>query len=140
MGKQFKAKDVFKANAVTKADLDGAIVGRYVPTGPNKWDDLEFERDDTPENHTVPADSRIQVEPIGALPEVLFRVRSGRKVLILRWKLTDEDQEQVDSGKWGVQEAEKATFIEKVLGMAPKNDPRDDMHEYFLDVKADPIS
>ena len=29
--------------------------------------------------------------------------------------------------------------LEKILGLAPKNDPRDDMMEYFLDVKADPI-
>lgn len=138
MAKTFKAKDVFVANATTKVDVDGAIIGIYTPTGPNKWDDYAFEKDDGDVTHSVPAGSKIQVEPLGAKPEVLFRVKSGRKVLSLRWILTAEDEKEVASGKWGVQEAEQATRLEKILGLAPKNDPRDDMMEYFLDIKSDP--
>lgn len=139
MAKIFKAKDVFTANAVTKVDLDGTIIGRYRPVGPNKWDDFEYEREDGDETFSVSSVSRIQVEPLGAKPEVLFRVRSGRDVLMLRWNLTSEDEKEVASGKWGVQEAEQATRLEKILGLGPKNDPRDDMMEYFLDIKADPL-
>lgn len=136
MGKRFKAKDVFLTNATTKVEIEGAIMGRYTPLGPNKWDDYEFERDDGDEFFTVEEGKQIQVEPIGAKPEVLFRVRSGRNVLFLRWVPTEDDEREIASGKWGVQEAEQATRLEKILGLAPKNDPRDDMMEYFLDVKA----
>jgi hypothetical protein len=138
MGKTIKAKDVFSANATTDVAVEGAIIGRYRATGPNKWDDYDFERDDGDERFTVEAGKPIQVEPLGAQPEVLFRAKSGRDVLLLRWILTKEDERQVASGKWGVQEAEQATRLEKILGLAPKNDPRDDMMEYFLDVKATP--
>lgn len=138
MGKTVKSKDVCTSNAMTKIELDGVIVGRYRPTGPNKWDDYEFERDDGDESFTVESGKPIQVEPLGADPEVLFRVKSGREVLLVKWVMTSEDKKQVDSGKWGVQEAEQATRLEKILGLAPKNDPRDDMMEYFLDVKASP--
>ncbi len=138
MGKRYKAKEVFGANARTKVDLVGAIVGCYRQVGPNKWDDCEFEREDGSETHDVSSGSSIQIEPLGANPEVLFRVRHGRLVHVLRWHLTDEDEQEVASGKWGVQEAEQATRLEKILGLAPKNDPRDDMMEYFLDVKAEP--
>ena len=140
MGKKFTAKEAFTANATTKVELQGTIIGVYKPTGPNKWDDLEFDREDDNEVHVVAADTAVQVEGLGANPEVLFRVKKGKQVLMLRWILTDEDQTQVDSGKWGVQEAEQATKIEKIFGLAPKNDPRDDMLEYFLDVKAEPKS
>lgn len=138
MGKRTKNKDVFNANAVAKVDLEGEVIGRYTPTGPNKWDDYEFDRDDDGDREAVASGARLQVEPIGAQPEVLFRVRSGRCVLLLRWVLTKQDEKQVASGKWGVQEAEQASKLEKIFGLAPKNDPRDDMMEYFLDVKAEP--
>lgn len=139
MSKKIKSKDAFTANAKAKVDLEGEVVGCYVRTGPNKWDDYEFERHGDCERTSVEAGKRLQVEPIGANPEVLFRVQSGRNVLALRWILTEDDEKQVASGKWGVQEAEQASKLEKIFGLAPKNDPRDDMMEYFLDVKSDPI-
>ncbi len=139
MSKTIKSKDAYTTNAKAKVDLEGEVVGCYVRTGPNKWDDYEFEHREDNERMSVEAGKRLHVEPIGADPEVLFRVLSGRNVLALRWILTDEDEKEVASGKWGVQEAEQASKLEKIFGLAPKNDPRDDMMEYFLDVKADPI-
>lgn len=138
MGKTVKSKDVWSSNATTKVELEGVIVGRYCRTGPNKWDDCEFERDKGGETIKVESGKSIQVEPLGADPEVLFRIKSGREVLLIQWAMTPTDKKKVDSGKWGVQEAEQATRLEKILGLAPKNDPRDDMMEYFLDVKASP--
>jgi hypothetical protein len=137
MAKTYKAKETFGANAEMKVDVDGAIIRRYRQVGPNKWDDFECEKFDGAETHSVKSGTRIQVEPLGADPEVCFRVRHGRDVLMLRWVLTVEDEKEVASGKWGVQEAEQATRLEKILGLAPKNDPRDDMMEYFLDLKAE---
>ena len=137
MGKRFNSSEVFEFNATTKVELDGAIMGIYRPTGPNKWDDFEFEKDDGDHSYAVPSGSKIQVEPIGASPEVLFRVKKGREVLVLRWSLNAEDEREVASGKWGIQEAEQASRLEKILGLVPKNDPRDDMMEYFLDRKVD---
>lgn len=138
MAKTVKSKDVWNSNATTKVDLNGVIVGRYRQTGPNKWDDYEFARGDGGESFEVQSGKSIQVEPLGADAEVLFRVKSGREVLLIRWAMTAADKKEVDSGKWGVQEAEQATRLEKILGLAPKNDPRDDMMEFFLDVKASP--
>jgi hypothetical protein len=138
MGKRIKTKDVFDANAVAKDDLEAVVIGRYTPTGPDKWDDYDFDREDDGDRETVARGARLHVEPIGAEPEVVFRMRSGRNVLLLRWVPTAADQEQIASGRWGVQEAEQASKLEKIFGLAPKNDTRDDMMEYFLDVKAEP--
>ena len=135
MNSTVRSGDVFMANAVTRTAVRGRVVGRYVPTGQNRWDDFELVRDEG-EEVGVAAESRVQVEPIGADPEVRLRIRRGREVLVLRWLPTDEDEREIASGAWGVQEAEQASRIEKALGLAPTNDPRDDMHEYFLEVKA----
>ena len=137
MAKQYKAKETFQANATTKVDLQGMIIGRYRPVGANKWDDYEYQKDEDEFVEDIDSGTRVQVEPLGADPEVLFRIKSGRDVLMLRWILTETDKEEVASGKWGVQEAEQATRLEKILGLGPKNDPRDDMMEYFLDRKAE---
>lgn len=138
MKKRAKSTEVFAPNAVTRAALKAEIAGVYEPTGPNKWDDFELTPDDG-EPFEVDAETRIQVEPIGAEATVRFRVRRGRTVLICRWVPTEHDEAEIASGKWGVQEAEQASRLERILGLAPKNDPRDDMHEYFLDVLAEPI-
>jgi hypothetical protein len=139
MSKKINPKDTFSSNAIAQVDIEGEIIGRYKPTGPNKWDDYAFLTANDGDIFQATKGSSIQVEPIGAKAEVLFRAKKGREVLLLRWTLTPEDQTQIDSGKWGIQEAEQASKLEKILGLAPKNDPRDDMMEYFLDVKADPI-
>ena len=139
MTKCVKSSEVITPNAVTKISIRGEVVARYAPTGPNKWDDYELTREEGDEID-VAEGTRIEVEPIGADPELRFKSRSGREVLVCRWVLTEEDQKQVDSGNWGVQEAEQASRIETIFGIGPKNDPRDDMHEYFLDVIADPIA
>ncbi len=139
MSKTIKPKDAFNSNAIAKVELEGEVIGRFCPTGPNKWDDYVLKNEDDGDLHQVTPGTSLEVEAIGAQPEVIFRVKKGRDVLRLRWKLTSEDEAQVASGKWGIQEAEQASKLEKILGLAPKNDPRDDMMEYFLDVKADPI-
>jgi hypothetical protein len=137
MGKRFKSTEVFQANAVTRVAIEGDVVGRYVQTGPNKWDDYELTREQGDERIEISQGARIQVEPLGADPEVRLRLAKGREVLVLRWVVNDEDQQEISSGKYGVQEAEQASRIEKILGLAPKNDPRDDMLEYFLAAKAE---
>lgn len=139
MGTKVKASDVFDPNATTEVELRGRVIGRYRPTGPNKWDDFELVREDGGEVLELKSGERIQVEPLGAEPEVRFRAREGREVVVLSWLPTDEDREALATGKWGVQESKQATTLERVFGMAPKDDPRDDMLEYFLDVKSDPF-
>lgn len=139
MQKRVKSSEVLTPNAVTRVEVHGQVVSRFRPTGPNKWDDYEILREDGEEPITVRAGEKVQVEPLLAAPEIRFRVRRHREVLVLRWTLTEEDREALKTGKWGVRESEKATTMEKVLGLAPKDDPRDDMLEYFLDVKSEPV-
>jgi len=138
MGKRIKSSDVIDANVVTKKDLRGEVIGRFEPTGPNRWDDHELVREETGEVVEVPPANPIQLEPLGADPELRFRYRQGRTVLLLRWQPTDEDRDALSTGQWGVRESEQATFFEKVFGTGPKDDPRDDMLEYFLDQLVDP--
>jgi len=137
MTKTIKPAEAFKGNATTDTALDAEVVARYCPQGPNKWDDYALCRIDAPEKISVDKGSHIHVEPIGADPEVRFRLRKGRDVLVLRWCPNEEDDKEIKSGRWGVQEAENASWAEEVLGLAPKNDPRDDMLEYFLATKAE---
>lgn len=139
MKKQMKSNEVFAPNAVTKVTIKAAVIGRYAQSGPNKWDDYELTREDGSEQLELATESRIQVEPIGADPAVRFRTKRGKEVIICSWVTTAEDDKEIASGKWGVQEAAQASRIERILGLAPKNDPRDDMHEYFLDLVADPV-
>jgi len=139
MAKRVKASDVLDPNAVTAMELEGRIIGRFQPSGPNRWDDFErAPREEGPEIG-VKAGEKIQVEPLGADPEIRFRVREGREVVIVRWAPSDEDRAALETGKWGVRESEQASTLERVFGLGPKDDPRDDMLEYFLDVKTDPF-
>lgn len=137
MGKRVKSSDVLDVNAVTKMELRAELIGRFEPTGPNKWDDWELLADEG-EQVAIEPDSHIQLEPLGADPEIRFRFRRRRQVLQLRWLPTDEDRQQLASGQWGVQEAAEATLLERIFGLGPKDDPRDDMLEYFLALKAGP--
>ncbi len=137
MGKRVKSSDVLDVNTVTKVELRGELIGRFKTTGPNRWDDWELISDEG-EVVTLEPESPIQLEPLGADPELRFRFRQGRQVLRLRWLPDDEDREQLASGDWGVQESEEATFLEKIFGLGPKDDPRDDMLEYFLARKVEP--
>lgn len=139
MGKRYKSSDVLDPNLVTKVDLRGTVVGWFDSTGPNRWDDFEFNRDSSGEVIEVPFGSTIQLEPLGADPELRFRYRDGRKVAMLSWLKTDEDNESLVSGKWGIQESEQATVLEKVFGTGPKDNPRDDYLEYFLATKVNPL-
>jgi hypothetical protein len=138
MGKRVKSSDVLDPNAVTAVELEGRVVGRYRPTGPNRWDDYELVREEG-EVVGVKAGEKIQVEPLGARPEVRFRAREGREVVVLCWIATEEDRQALATGKWGVRESEQATALERAFGLGPKDDPRDDMLEYFLDVKSHPF-
>lgn len=139
MGKKYKSADVLDPNLITKVDLRGKVVGWFDATGPNRWDDYEFNRDASGEVIEVPSGTTIQLEPLGADPELRFRYRAGRKVAILSWLKTDEDNESLVSGKWGIQESEQATVLEKIFGTGPKDDPRDDYLEYFLANKVGPL-
>ncbi len=138
MGKLVKSSDVLDVNAVTKVEMEAVVIGRYRRTGPNKWDEWELIREPGGEIVTVEPESQIQLEPLGADPEIRFRLRKRRKVSRLRWKPTEADETQLASGEWGVQESEEATFLEKMFGLGPKDDPRDDMLEYFLATKTIP--
>lgn len=138
MGKKYKSSDVLDPNLTTTVDLRGDVVGWFDATGPNRWDDFELNREETGEVIEVPSGSAIQLEPLGADPELRFRFRVGRKVAMLAWLKNDEDNAALVSGQWGIQESEQATVMEKIFGTGPKDDPRDDYLEYFLETKAKP--
>jgi len=127
-------------NVVTRDPLAGEVIGVFRPTSPDSWSDFELDPDTEPggEAIEVPAGNPISLEPLGADPELKFRFRRGRTVLRLRWIPSDEDRERLATGRWGVRESEQATVFEKILGLGPRDDPRDDLLEYFLDVKVDP--
>ncbi len=137
MSRRVQSSDVLDANAITKGELRVEIIGRYRPTGPNRWDDWELSTDDIGEEITIPGRNKVQVEPFGAKAEIRLRHRKGRTVYRTRWLPEARDLEALETGKWGVQEAESATFIEKVFRTGPENDPRDDVIEYFFDVLAE---
>ena len=138
MSKLIKSSDVLDVNSVTKVEMEAEVIGLYRPTGPNSWDDWELIREAGGEVLTVEPESQIQLEPLGADPEIRFRLRARRKVWRLRWKPDETDKAQLESGEWGVQESDEATFLEKMFGLGPKDDPRDDMLEYFLATKSVP--
>lgn len=138
MPKRVKSSDVLDPNALTKRLIRGEVVGHFKPTGPNKWDDFEYLREESGESIEIGPKNKIQVEPLGAKPEIKLRYRKGRKVLMLRWALEETDKEALATGNWGIQESEHATFLEKVFRSGPKDDPRDDMLEYFFDVIVEP--
>jgi hypothetical protein len=141
MPKRIQSSEVLDANAETTQDIRGEIIGRYSPTGPNRWDDWELTTDDIGGIIEVPARNHVQVEPLGADPVIRFRWRQGRgSVLRVSWIPNDEDLSALATGQWGVQEAEQASFIEKLFNLGPENDPRDDMLEYFLKVLSTPYS
>jgi hypothetical protein len=141
MGRRVKPSEVLVPNVLARDSLDSEVIGVYRPTSADGWSEFELDNEPEPgeEKAEVPAGSAIMLEPLGAEPELRFRVRKGRKVLRLRWVPTTEDREALASGKWGVRESEQATLFEKIFGLGPKDDPRDDMLEYFLDVKVRPV-
>ena len=83
MGRRIKASDVLDPNAVAATVLEGRIIGRFRPTGPNRWDDFEKIREDG-SDIAVKVGEKIQVEPLGAEPEIRFRVRERREVVLVR--------------------------------------------------------
>jgi hypothetical protein len=140
MSRRVDSRDVLDPNAVTRVELEAEVIGRYRPTGPNTWDEWELTSEDDGERITVEPGAQIQLEPVGADPEIRFRHRQRRAVLRLRWLPTDDDRTQLATGQWGVKESEQATILEKMFGLGPKDDPRDDMLEYFVTTKAGPHS
>ena len=141
MARRIPSSDVLDANAKTTRDIEAEVIGRFRPTGPNRWDDWELERENEGERITIPAGNILAVEPLGAKPELRLRFREGRSsVLRLRWIPSEEDERALASGQWGEQESEQATFFERVFGMVPEDDPRDDMLAYFFDRLADPYA
>lgn len=141
MGRKVKTSDVLDENIRTLRAITAEVIGRYGPTGPNRWDDWELTSEGTGEQLEIGPGNTLQLEELGADPELRLRFRRGRGVVLrLRWLPTDEDLEALESGQWGVQEAEQATLIERLFKLGPENDPRDDMLEYFLERIAEPYS
>lgn len=142
MGRRIKPSEVLQPNVVAKVALAGEVIGVFRQIGSDAWGDFELDPEPTPGEETaeVPEGSPIMLEPLGADPALRLRVRKGRRVLRLRWTPTAEDRERLASGQWGLRESEQATLFEKIFGLGPKDDPRDDLLEYFLDVKVEPIA
>ena len=138
MAKRVKSKDVLDANVVTKAPIKGEVIGTYRSSGPNSWDDWELDHDEDGAIIDIPTGNTLHLEPLGADPVLKLRFRRGRSVARLQWMPDDDDATNIESGQWGIQESEQATLFEKIFGLAPHDDPRDDMLEYFLDRKVDP--
>lgn len=141
MGRRVKSSEVLVPNVVARDPLDGEVIGVFRPTSADGWGDFELDPEPDPEVEKiqVPAGIPIMLEPLGADPELRLRFRKERQVLRLRWVPTAEDRERLASGEWGVRESEQATLFEKIFGLGPKDDPRDDLLEYFLDVKVQPF-
>jgi len=75
------ARDVLDANAKTTEAFSARVVGRFVRSGPDVWDDYVFEVCDATETVAVMADVPVQVEAEGAR----FRMRRQGEVLRLQW-------------------------------------------------------
>jgi hypothetical protein len=139
VGRRVKSSEVLVPNVVTRDALVGEVIGSYRPASPDSRAELVLEAEPGDERVDIPAGSPIMLEPLGADPELRFRYRRRRTVLRLRWVPTASDQELLASGEWGARESEQATVFEKIFGLGPEDDPRDDLLEYFLDRKVSPV-
>ncbi|HYN38881.1 MAG TPA: hypothetical protein VES39_06500 [Rhodospirillales bacterium] len=83
------ARDVLDANAKTAESFPARIVGRFVRSGPNAWDDYVFApaAADAQGTITVMAEVPVQVEADGAH----FRMRLHGAVVRLEWLPADPD-------------------------------------------------
>ena len=88
------ARDVLDPNAKTARDFRARIVGHFVRSGPDAWDDYLFQPADTGAGETIEvmADVPVQVEPEGAV----FRLRRRGKVLRLQWQPADAEHDAGD--------------------------------------------
>ena len=78
------ARDVLDANAKTALGFSARILGRFVRSGPDAWDDyvLQPVAGDAEESIEVMAEVPVQVESHGAR----FRMRRHGEVLRLEWR------------------------------------------------------
>ncbi len=74
------SRDVLDPNGRTRRAFSARIVGRYRPTGPNRWDDYEL-LPVAGEPMRVAAGVKVQVEPEGAR----CRVRRRGEVVLVEW-------------------------------------------------------
>jgi hypothetical protein len=80
MSETVDARDVLDANARVKAELSAQVVGHFLRTGPNAWDDYQFVREELGSLTVLPG-IHIQLEPDGTD----FRMRKEGQVLRVRW-------------------------------------------------------
>ncbi len=80
MPRRVDARDVLDPNARTRCAFRARILGAFVRTGPNRWDDYLFEAEPEGEIDVLP-DLAVQVEPLGAE----FRMRSKGRVVRVEW-------------------------------------------------------
>ena len=81
------ARDVLDPNAKTAREFRARIVGHFVRSGPDAWDDYLFQPAGAGETIEVMADVPVQVEPEGAV----FRMRWRGEVLRLQWQPPDAE-------------------------------------------------
>lgn len=81
------ARDVLDPNAKTAVAFPALVVGHFVRSGPDVWDDYLFKPNDAGAGETVAvmADVPVQVEADGAV----FRMRWHGEVLRLQWQPPD---------------------------------------------------
>jgi len=85
MGRRVDARDVLDPNARTRCAFHARVLGTFRPTGPNRWDDYEYEAEPEGEVEVLPGVT-VQVEPTGAE----FRMRTKGRVVRAEW-LPGED-------------------------------------------------
>jgi hypothetical protein len=80
MGRRVDARVVLDPNARTRCPFRARILGAFCRTGPNRWDDYEYEAEPGGEIDVLPG-VQIQVEPVGAE----FRMRTRGRVVRVEW-------------------------------------------------------
>ncbi|MFO1155328.1 MAG: hypothetical protein U1E43_00480 [Rhodospirillales bacterium] len=91
------ARDVLDPNAKTAAAFTATVVGHFVRSGPDVWDDYLFKPADPGAGETVAvmADVPVQVEAEGAV----FRMRWHGEVLRLQWQSPDTGAAAADDAR-----------------------------------------
>ena len=94
------ARDVLDPNAKTATAFAARIVGHFVRSGPDAWDDYLFQpvASGSAETIEVMADVPVQVEPEGAV----FRMRRRGEVLRLQWQPPDGPASSPNASAHGV--------------------------------------
>ncbi len=98
---RFKSSDVLDVTHEVTRSWRGTILGHFRRVGPHAWDDYQFVRNSAPEVSAEPVDDRDQ-QHIEVLPTVsvqletqgpVVRLRSGGRVVRLRWLPVEADRE-----------------------------------------------